>query len=74
MIMTPTEPATAVADSNKVTTIACYGGTASATVFAYGGVHPYTYAWSGGNSSNSSEQALQQVLMSVQSAIQTDAE
>jgi hypothetical protein len=52
--ITLTQPATAVADSNKVTSISCYGYKANATVYAYGGVHPYTYAWApGGNTTNS---------------------
>ncbi|HEY4797964.1 MAG TPA: T9SS type A sorting domain-containing protein, partial [Bacteroidia bacterium] len=52
--ITLTQPATAVGDSNHVSTITCYGGTASATVYAFGGVHPYTYSWApGGNSTNS---------------------
>ncbi len=53
--ITLTQPATAVADSNKVGKIACYGGAASLTVDAFGGVKPYTYAWSGGstNTTNS---------------------
>lgn len=55
--ITLTQPATAVGDSNKVTTIACYGGTANALVYAFGGVHPYTYTWSGG-STNTSDTAL----------------
>ena len=52
--ITLTQPATAVADSNHVTSISCFGGTANATVYPYGGVHPYTYAWApGGNTTNS---------------------
>lgn len=49
-----TQPSAAVGDSNHVSNIACYGGTANATVYAFGGVHPYTYAWApGGNTTNS---------------------
>lgn len=52
--ITLTQPATAVADSNQVTNILCYGtSTGSATVFAYNGtpykIQPgYTYRWSNG--------------------------
>jgi hypothetical protein len=57
--ITITQPATAVADSNKGLTIACYGGTTTATVYAYGGTpfknNPnYTYAWSTANSNTTS--------------------
>jgi hypothetical protein len=56
--ITLTQPATAVADSNQLATIKCYGGSATATAFAYGGVKPYTYAWSGGSSNTSNTATL----------------
>ncbi len=57
--ITLTQPATAIADSNKFTNVACYGGTTSATVYAYNGTPykasaGYTYAWApGGQTTNS---------------------
>ncbi|HTA83895.1 MAG TPA: T9SS type A sorting domain-containing protein [Bacteroidia bacterium] len=56
--ITLTQPATAVADSNQLATIKCYGGSATATAFAYGGVKPYTYAWSGGSTNTTNTATL----------------
>ncbi|HXP51113.1 MAG TPA: T9SS type A sorting domain-containing protein, partial [Bacteroidia bacterium] len=52
--ITITQPATAVADSNKGLTIACYGGTTTATVYPYGGTPGYTYTWSTAGSNTTS--------------------
>jgi hypothetical protein len=54
-----TQPATAVADSNMVVNLTCYdGNNGSAYVTAYGGTHPYTYAWSAGGSTTDSATGL----------------
>ena len=48
------EPANGlVIDSTTVTDIPCNGGVGSATVFASGGVMPYSYLWSTGSTSQS---------------------
>lgn len=47
--ITLTQPSTAVADSNKIINVNCYGYiNGSATVFAYGGTPGYTYTWNKG--------------------------
>jgi len=56
--ITLTQPATAVADSNHIAAIKCYGGSATATGFAYGGTKPYTYAWSGGSTNTTNTATL----------------
>ena len=52
-----TQPATAVADSNRVTNNKCYGDkNGSILVMAYGGVKPYTYTWNpAGNTTDSAK-------------------
>ena len=67
--ITLTQPATALADSSSMTTIACYGGTANAAVYPYGGTGAYTYAWApGGNTTSAAVVSANTYIVSIRDA------